>query len=687
MAGWGRRHAGRVEWVFDWIEELNPEQRAAVLHDGGHLLVVAGAGAGKTRTLACRVARLLATGTPPERILLLTFSRRAAREMLARAGRLAEKEGARRVWGGTFHAVAARLLRRHGEAVSLRPGFTVLDAGDQADLLGLVRHDLGLGEQVRRFPKKDTLAALYSRVVDTQQPLASVLDTAYPWCRSEVEGIRAVFGAYVERKRARNVVDYDDLLLYWRALVTSASVGPRLRAGFDHVLVDEFQDTNALQADIVAGLAGPGVSVAAVGDDAQAIYGFRSGSARHMVEFPQRFPGATVVTLARNYRSTPEILAAANAVMSDARGGFPKRLAAIRPGSERPVLAVCADELAQSAAVCERVLEQRERGVALREQAVLFRTGHHSDGLELELARRNIPFVKYGGLKFLEAAHVKDLLCLLRVLDNPADELAWLRVIGLLDGVGPATTRRLMEELGVTEATALRRFIGGGGGASGDDGEVPRFPAAAAADVASLRAALADCLPDDQPPAAQVERLALACEPVFRRRYPTTASVRLGDLDHLRSLATDYRNRSRFLTELTLDPPNATGDLAGPPHLDDDYLILSTIHSAKGGEWKVVHLIHASDGNIPSDMALGSSEETEEERRLLYVALTRARDTLVVSYPLRYYVRRSGLDDTHTYGQPSRFLDPAIATFDRVDVGETTVGADPVAGELAALWG
>jgi DNA helicase-2/ATP-dependent DNA helicase PcrA len=669
--------AANIERVFGWLDDLNPEQRHAVLHDGGHLLVVAGAGSGKTRTLACRVARLLGGGARPERILLLTFSRRAAGEMLTRAARLAEAEGARRVWGGTFHAVANRLLRQHGAAVGLRSGFTVLDQGDHADLLGLVRHELGLGERGRRFPKKDTLAAIYSRVANAQEKLADVVDRVYPWCRDDLDGVRAVFAGYVERKRARNVVDYDDLLLYWRALATASDVGPLLRSAFDHILVDEFQDTNAVQADIVAAMAGPGVSVAAVGDDAQAIYGFRSASARHMIEFPDRFVGATIVTLDRNYRSTPSILASANAVMSAADAGYSKQLRPTRPAGSRPVCATCVDELAQSAFVCENVLEQRERGVPLHEQAVLFRTGHHSDGLELELARRNIPFVKYGGLKFLESAHVKDLLCLLRILENPSDELAWHRVLGLLDGVGPAGTRRLIDELGVAEATALARLLA-------DDH--PRFPAAATGDLEGLRAALGECAEGDLSPAVQVERLAVACAPLFARRYPETASVRLADLEHLRALATDYRSRSRFLAELTLDPPTSTGDIAGPAHLDDDFLVLSTIHSAKGGEWQVVHIIHASDGNIPSDMSLGSAEEVEEERRLLYVALTRARDTLVVSYPLRYYFRRNSLDDAHSYGQPSRFLAPAASTFDATSVGQAVIEDDPVAGELAALW-
>ena len=662
-----------------WLDDLNAEQRRAVVHQGGHLLVVAGAGSGKTATLAARVARLLADGVPPERVLLLTFSRRAAREMLTRAAQLAEGEGTRRVWGGTFHAVANRLLRRHGAAVGLRPGFTVLDQGDGTDLLGLVRSGLGLGERGRRFPKADTLAAIYSRVANAGERLPDVVERSYPWCRHDVADIKAVFAGYLERKRAHNVVDYDDLLLYWRALAASEGTGALLGASFDHILVDEFQDTNAVQADIVAAMAGPSTYVTAVGDDAQAIYGFRSGSARHMLEFPERFPGATVVTLDRNYRSTPAILATANAVMAEAAEGYAKALWSSRPEGARPQLATCVDEAAQSAMVCDHVLDQRERGVALRDQAVLFRTGHHSDGLELELARRNIPFVKFGGLKFLEAAHVKDLLALVRILENPTDELAWHRVLRLLDGVGPATIRRLVDELGIADPTApaLGRLLG-------DD--CPRFPAAAAGDLAGLRSALGDCAGDDLAPATQIERLGRACVPLFTRAYPTTASARLADLGHLQTLAAGAPSRSRFLAELTLDPPSATGDLAGPPHLDDDYLVLSTIHSAKGGEWRVVHLIHASDGNIPSDMSLSTPAEVEEERRLLYVALTRARDTLVVSYPLRYYVRRGLLDDVHTYGQPSRFLAPAASTFETVAVGEEIVADDPVASELAALW-
>ena len=675
--------------MFPWLDDLNPEQRTAVLHDDGPLLIVAGAGSGKTRTLASRVARLMADGSPPERILLLTFSRRAAREMLQRAARLTGDQRAARVAGGTFHAVANRILRQHGTAVGLDPAFTIIDSSDTGELLGVLRHDLGLGAKGRRFPRKDTVASVYSRMVNAQVPLAEVLDRWYPWCRHEVDDLRRLFAAYTDRKRAAGVLDYDDLLLYWRALAQSPEVGPLLEEQFAHVLVDEYQDTNAVQADILSGLCGRLGNVCAVGDDAQAIYGFRAASPEHMLAFPERFAGTTVVTLSQNYRSTSPILATANRVIAVASKGFAKDLWSDRPGLHRPVLSACHDETAQADLVCDRVLEHRERGVALHDQAVLFRTGHHAAAVELELGRRNIPFVKYGGLKFLEAAHVKDALAFLRILDNPHDELAWHRVLGLLDGIGPATVRRLLAAYG--DDDPLGRFL--------DPAAVP-LPEAAEDDAVSLRAAFVDCRGEpDPPPAVQVERLAAFLGPIIDRRYDA-APARKADLEELGALASAFPSRSRLLSEVTLDPPASTSDLAGDPHLDDDWLVLSTIHSAKGGEWKVVHVIHASDGNIPSDMALSEPEGLEEERRLLYVAMTRARDALYVTYPQRYFHRRNGLDDAHTYGQPSRFLTGALETFDRTTAapegadafvasrhGARVAVADPVGSFLGDLLG
>ncbi len=722
--------------MFATTTELNPQQQHAVHHRGTPLLIVAGAGTGKTKTLAARVVQLIEDGVDPQRILLLTFTRRAASEMLHRVASATDDRAASRVWGGTFHATSNRLLRNFGQAAGLSPNFTVLDQADSTDLMGMVRTDEGFGERSKRFPRKDTVASIYSRVVNSQAKLADVLESDYPWCADHGEDLKVIFSAYTARKRRHHVLDYDDLLLFWRALTSAPTAGPQMRELFDHILIDEYQDTNPIQSDIIRGMcrtadadgraAGDTSSiqskpteVCAVGDDAQAIYGFRCASVENMWAFSEHFPGATTVTLEQNYRSTSPILGVANGVLAAAptsvgpTSHFAKELWSTKTNGQTPTLVTHHDEGAQSRTVCENILDARERGIDLRDQAVLFRAGHHSDGLELELVRRDIPFVKYGGLKYLESAHVKDLLSLLRILDNPADVLAWHRVLSAMEGIGPATVRRLVDELGIDDvdaatsaatdsqplaeaagppetSTALSRFIAG-------DGKVP---AAASAEADELRAAFADCLSgnanDEVPPADQVNRLKPFCSLVFPNRYDN-ASARLSDIDQLAASARAYGSRHRFLTELTLDPPGKTSEQAGPPHLDDDWLTLSTIHSAKGGEWRAVHLIHAADGNMPSDMALGDQAGMAEELRLMYVALTRAKDELTVHAPLRFHVNRHGRDDRHVLAQPSRFLDPVRELFDESASSaqpsdETVIELDGVGVTdevdtlLASLW-
>ena len=632
--------------MFDALERLNPAQREAVEHLGAPLLVVAGAGSGKTWTLACRVARLVDRGVLPERILLLTFTRRAAREMLSRAERLTGERSVGRVWGGTFHAVGNRLLRLHGRALGLRPDFTVMDRTDSADLMDLIRGDLGLGATDRRFPRKDTLADIYSRSVNAQTKLREVLETEFPWCAEEFDGIRLIFEAYIDRKREHHCLDYDDLLLYWHALARTPGGGDRAASMFDHILIDEYQDTNALQADILCATRPSGRDVMVVGDDAQAIYAFRAATVRNILEFPDRFPETRVVRLEQNYRSTQPILHLSNAVIALSPQRHEKTLWSERRSERQPVLLTCLDEPDQSDAVCRAVLEHREQGVPLKEQAVLFRAGHQSDLLEVELSRRNIPFVKYGGLKFMEAAHVKDALAVLRVLENPRDDVSWFRVFQLLEGAGPATARRLVREV-----------PGNGGSVEGRLAELSTavaIPAPARPGLDELASVARDC-GTEVPPAAQLGRVRRFLEPVLARRYDH-ADARLRDLEQLEQLAAGYPTRGRFLADLALDPPTSTAELAGPPHLDEDYLVLSTIHSAKGGEWDVVHVIHAADGMIPSDMATGDEERIEEERRLLYVALTRARDALYVYFPIRYRRRNHGYEDRYHHAQITRFL-------------------------------
>jgi DNA helicase-2/ATP-dependent DNA helicase PcrA len=705
-----------------WLDELNPQQREAAVHPGGPLLVIAGAGSGKTRTLACRVAWLIEQGVSPERILLLTFTRRAAAEMLARAGKISGGSATGRVWGGTFHAIANRLLRLYGRSLGLSPEFTVMDQADTADLMNLIRGELGLDESKHRFPKKGTLAAVYSRAVNSRTRITELVERYYPWCRGSLEGMRRIFEEYTRRKRAQQVLDYDDLLLFWNALCGSTQTAALVAERFEHVLVDEYQDTNLIQAEILQGLcramaagrAGGGPpNVMVVGDDAQSIYSFRAATVRNILDFPSQFAGTKVVALEQNYRSTQPLLDASNAVMSFAKERFTKNLFSERVSQQKPILFTCVDEAEQCAEVCTQVLRKREEGTELRAQAVLFRAGHHSDQLEVELTRRNIPFVKYGGLKFVEAAHVKDLLAILRVLENPSDEMSWFRVLQLLEGVGPATARRIITGLGVSPA--------GGGDGAGEEPAAsvpdpqperetppvgaapsplqqlvhspPEVPAAAREGFRAFCDAVRDCIArvpgtspgsSELPPAAQIERIRRFYEPLFERLYDNPV-VRLRDLDQLELIAGGYSSRGQFLMDLTLDPPNSTQDLAGPPLLDEDYLILSTIHSAKGCEWDVVHIIHVADGMIPSDMSTGSQDEIEEERRLLYVAMTRARDALHMYFPLRYYHHGRGFTDRHSYGQVSRFLpDPVLSLVERRLGGSQAVQAAPESQEVAA---
>lgn len=643
---------------------LNPQQRRAVQHDQEPLLIVAGAGTGKTATLVHRVAWLIANGTDPARILLLTFTRRASAEMIRRAEgvlRQLQREEAPhlrvpigRMWGGTFHAIATRLLRHFGKSIGLEPGFTIHDRSDSEDLLNVVRAELGLAKTDRRFPKKGTCMDIYSRCINARQKLADVLATSYPWCAEWEAELGRLFDAYVDRKEATAALDYDDLLVYWNALLGDPQAGDALRKLFDCVLVDEYQDTNSLQAEIIFQLCPEGRGLTVVGDDAQSIYSFRAATVRNILDFPKQYPGATIVTLEQNYRSTSPILAATNAVIRQASRRFEKDLWSTRAQGELPVLIICESETDQTEFVVRKVLEHREAGIDLRRQAVLFRASHHSILLEAELARRNVPFHKYGGLKFIETAHIKDLMAFLRLAENPRDVVSGIRLLGLLPGIGPGRARQLMDLL--VEA-------------GGDFAVWKNWKAPAAAEslwpkLVELMAGLAGTK-GDLP--GQVHRARLFYDPLLDGLYDNPRP-RSRDLEQLEQIATRYRDRQTMLADITLDPPASTQDLAGPPLLDEDYLVLSTIHSAKGLEWDSVYVIHAADGNIPSDMATGTPEEIEEERRLFYVALTRAKNNLYVCCPLRYYHYPGGTSDRHGFAQLTRFLPEAAKQHFRVCV-------------------
>ena len=642
---------------MDYLGKLNTDQRAAVEHgvsaaDPRPLLIIAGAGSGKTDTLAHRVAHLVMNGADPHRILLLTFSRRAAAEMERRAERILNRASgtnaaAGLAWAGTFHAIGARLLREYAERIGLDRSFTIHDREDAADLMNLVRHELDLSRTESRFPTKGTCLSIYSRAVNSEAPLEEVLGKAFPWCANWAAELKRLFAGYVEAKQHQNVLDYDDLLLYLAHMLAERELASEIGARFDHIMVDEYQDTNRLQASILLALKPDGRGLTVVGDDAQSIYAFRAATVRNILDFPGQFsPQARIVTLEQNYRSTQPILAASNAVIALAAERFTKNLRSDREASARPLLIAVRDEADQARYVVSRVLENREAGLPLKAQAVLFRASHHSDTLEFELTRRNIPFVKFGGLKFLEAAHVKDMLAALRFAENPRDRVAGFRVTQLVPGIGPASAARILDRLAAPDPAAML---------------VTYAPPRAGAEWHSF-AALFDALfrrASGWP--AELEQVRRWYQPHLERLHDD-AAVRAADLAQLEQIAASYRTREQFLTDLTLDPPSATSDEAGAPLLDEDYLILSTIHSAKGQEWKSVFVLNAVDGCIPSDLATGNADEIEEERRLLYVALTRAKDQLDVIVPQRFYTHnQANRGDRYVHALRTRFIPTPVS--------------------------
>jgi DNA helicase-2/ATP-dependent DNA helicase PcrA len=658
------------------LDRLNAPQRKAVTHGeplaekgyrAGPLLIVAGAGTGKTDTLAHRVAHLVLNGVDPARILMLTFTRRAATEMRRRAheitrqalndtlGGASQSIAQRLTWAGTFHSIANRLLRHYAPHLRLDPHFSVIDRADAADLMDSLREELGLAGKEQRFPRKETCLQIYSNRVNTRASLQETLELHYPWCAQWEPDLTRLYRAYVEQKQHASLLDYDDLLLYWHAMVAEPRLAQHVGAHFDHVLVDEYQDTNRLQAQILQALKPDGAGLAVVGDDAQAIYSFRAAAVENILGFPQAFqPAAEVVTLAQNYRSTQQVLDVANAVMAEAPRQHRKYLLSIRGEGARPRLVTVEELQSQAEFICTEVLKRREANVPLKRQAVLFRSASHSDLLEVELAKRKVPFVKYGGLKFLEAAHIKDLLAVLRWADNPRNTLAAFRTLQLLPGMGPVNARAAIEHL----QAAGHSFAALAGFAP------PQTPENDWRRLIELMQALAD---PQRAWAGQVREVRDWYQRHFERLYEHF-HTRLGDLEQLELLSGQYPSRERFLTELTLDPPHATSDLAARPALDEDYLVLSTIHSAKGMEWDTVYLLNVVDGSFPSEFATGRAELIEEERRLLYVALTRAQNELLLIVPLKFHLtHQSRQGDAHVYGGRSRFMtDKVLKTLDPV---------------------
>jgi len=628
-----------------YAELLNPAQLAAVTHGDGPLLVVAGAGSGKTRTLIYRVARLIESGVPPGAILLLTFTRRAAEEMLRRVERLVGAPS-RAVAGGTFHSFANTVLRQFGSSIDLRPNFTILDRSDMEDVINLIRTRMGLQSKERRFPKKSTLSELISMARNKARELEQEIEIDFPHLLEHREEILRLALNYETYKRERGLVDYDDLLYRLDELLREhESIRRRLSDSYRYIMVDEYQDTNLIQARLVRLLAATHQNVMAVGDDAQSIYSFRGANFRNIMDFPTLFPGAKIIKLEENYRSLQGILDVANHVISAADEKYTKALFTRREGKFQPILVRAQDEHTQSRFVAQRILELREEGVALNEIAVMFRASFHSFDLELELQRRDIPFVKRGGFKFIETAHVKDVLAHLRVIANPADAVSWLRILLLLKGVGHRKAEQLIDSIvrAPEPAKAMAEYA-----AAATSKAAGGEPAGAA----RLAALLAELAGNPARPAEQVASVLEYYLPLMREAYPDDYPKRERDLEHFQNITERYRSLERMLADMALEPPtDSIGDVLAVD-AEEGYITLSTIHSAKGLEWKVVFLIWAAEGRFPGPQN-ADAESLEEERRLMYVAGTRACNELYISYPMYMFDRNVG----YVMGRVSRFLE------------------------------
>ncbi len=630
--------------------ELNPAQAKAVESVQGAYLVIAGAGSGKTRVLVHRVAYLVGQGVKPEEILLLTFTRRAAEEMLRRASTLLDARCSR-VSGGTFHSFANRILRKYASLVGLSSNFTILDQSDAEDAVGLVRTKLEFNKSDKRFPRKHAILEVISKSTNKSASIEDVLAEEYPQFEefaAEIKNIRDEYNAY---KRQKSLLDYDDLLIYLQMLLSQhAEARLHLSRKYKYIMVDEYQDTNRLQAYIACLLASEHGNIMVVGDDAQSIYSFRGANFRNIIDFPKIFKNTKMITLEENYRSTQPILDLTNAVIRQAKEKFEKNLFTRKKGGNSPVFIDCSDDSAQSKFVAEKILELREEGLNLKDMAVLFRSGWHSNDLEVELASRNIPFVKYGGLKFVEAAHIKDVLSYLRIIHNPEDQVSWLRALLLIPGIGPKTANAILEALAKKDKTGTENIL------------------KKKEDLVKLLDLLAESRSQTDKPAGLIEKFLKYYQPLLKIEYDDF-NKRLNDLDSLLNIASRYKTLEQFLTDMALEPPERGLVESGHSEKDDSTLTLSTIHSAKGLEWHTVFIIYVAEGHLPSYLSLESQDEIEEERRLFYVACTRAKTNLFLSKPNIDRSPRSLMAAGGTaFTQLSRFLEEGSVLDKFVDV-------------------
>lgn len=629
-----------ARFKIDYKRELNDAQYQAVAKTEGPMLVIAGAGTGKTRTLTYRVARLIELGVRPQSILLLTFTRKAAREMLRRAAILLD-ERTEHVSGGTFHSFANMTLRKHAHELGYDSNFTILDQGDAEDVVNVLRTRLGFAEKKKRFPKKQTLWKMYSMSVNTVTPLDTIIARDFPQFAENIDDIIVLAQAYVSYKRKNNTMDYDDLLVNLVQLMERhPDIRAKLSQQYRYVMVDEYQDTNALQARIVMQLGGEHENVMVVGDDSQSIYSFRGANFRNIMDFPKAFPDCEIITLEENFRSTQPILDLTNEIILQSAEKYEKHLFTRRGGGESPALVMVEGENTQSRFIAQTILELREEGIPLGEIAVLFRAGYHSFDLEIELAKHNIPYVKYGGLKLMETAHIKDVLAHLRVIENPKDIISWTRILLLVEGIGSTSAERITDEIlrGLNPLSAaaedrIKQLVRGEG-------------------VDELIGMLRSIVSEGMSVGDKVERLLAYYLPILKLHYDDYPK-RTKDLEMFQSIAERYRSLSTMLTDMALEPPNESVEGLIPDGNEDERLTLSTVHSAKGLEWNTVFVMYLVDGRFPVTAAAETFESMEEERRLFYVACTRAKQRLYLTCPTNIYDRSTGV----ILSKPSRFLD------------------------------
>jgi len=626
------------KFAIDYVNSLNPAQYEAARAEDGSYLIIAGAGSGKTRTLVYRVARLIEIGYDPTSILLLTFTRKAANEMMHRAEILLDKRCSK-IQGGTFHSYANAILRRYAVAAHLEPNFTILDQGDSEDVVNLIRSESPAVEEKTRFPNKQTLFKIFSLSANTGRPVDEIVDEEYPHFSKLLDRIVQIQSEYTIYKKINNLLDFDDLLITLRDFFFEYSpTAKRILDSINFIMVDEYQDTNRLQAELVEALTQTNKNIMVVGDDLQSIYSFRGASFKNIMQFPELFPGTTLIKLEENYRSTPQILTFANKVQDAAIWKYEKSLYSFRPDGELPYIIASENENMQSRFIVQKILELREEGVPLTDIAVLFRSSFFSFDLEIELTKANIPFVKIGGIKFVEAAHIKDILAFLRVLLNPLDLVSWYRILMMHPGIGPKTARKILDEISSGKATITK-----------ETSECAN--SIFATKCLKLLTAMRKIFVKEGTPTEKAQLVVNYYMPLFRDLYDDF-NKRSKDIDTLLNITEKYTKLEEFLSDMAIEPPlDSISDLENPDK-EDEKLTLSTIHSAKGLEWHSVFIMHAIDGFFPSIRSIETAEGLEEERRLMYVAATRAKQNLFISYPMKVFDREMGV----TFSKPSRFL-------------------------------